>query len=294
MEQVAEGIAGGIGGMIGRSTAYPFDTLKVKRATTASDVGLSQLVRRILQEEGIAGLYRGLGFSAVEALIQKFNYVLYYSLLKAAYRKRFGQEPSALVGVVCGYLADLACVPTSMPLEKMVIQLQAAKATDSRAEIIRKGLFTWEGIVNAWWSGRVYIIFSWKAGLEFAIFDRLKAAILQAKAASASAGAAAAPRDLSSGTAFLVGAFARSLATVAFYPYSRGKALSHADLAPSAGEAIKLVLRTDGFLALYKGLGMELLRGVTQASVMFAVMERMRESIRQAVLAFLVSASGKR
>lgn len=275
MELLTEGVTGGIGGLVGRSVAFPFDTLKVKRATN-SEGTLAALVRTILSEEGIPGFYRGLPWSALEALYQKSLYVLLYAALKMRYQRLFGRPPAVLGSLACGYFSDLVCVPFSMPLEAMVVQLQSAPADVSRADIVRKALFTKQGILTSLKSGRAYFVLSVKPGIEFAIFDRVKRGLLKRLALGPAA-------DLASGTAFLLGAFARAVATCVVYPYARGKALSQAQLAPTALEALREVLRREGPGGLYRGLFMELSRGVTQAAVMFMVMERVRAVVRRSL-----------
>ena len=41
---ISKGVTGGIGGLVGRSVAFPFDTLKVKRATNSEDPNMIVIV----------------------------------------------------------------------------------------------------------------------------------------------------------------------------------------------------------------------------------------------------------
>lgn len=278
MELVAEGVVGGLGGLVGRSVAYPFDTLKVKLATRGAGLKLTDLVRDILKKEGVLGLYTGLQFSSAEAMVQKFLYVFMYNFLKKLYAKLAAREMSVLTNIACGYFADLVCVPFCVPFEAMVVQLQSAAAEDSTAEIVRRVLFTREGLVSALKSGRAYIVLSLKPGIEFAFFDVLKKRVLKARQ-----GVAGASADLTPVMAFWLGALCRAVSTLIMYPYSRGKALSQAQKAPTALAAIQQTLSEEGLTALYRGMSMELSRGVTQAAVMFAVMEQLRAVILRAM-----------
>eukprot|EP00928_Gymnodinium_smaydae_P097217 TRINITY_DN8752_c0_g4_i1.p1 TRINITY_DN8752_c0_g4~~TRINITY_DN8752_c0_g4_i1.p1 ORF type:complete len:285 (+),score=53.60 TRINITY_DN8752_c0_g4_i1:123-977(+) len=280
MELLVEGAVGGIGGLIGRTVAFPFDTLKVRLATSKGQGALS-VIRKTLEEEGVSGFYRGLPFSSFEAMYQKCLYVLLYAVYKRLARALTGRSPGTLLSIVCGYLSDLTCVPFSMPIEAMVVRLQAAPVGASRMAIIRESLFTRDGLVAALKSGRAYIVLSLKPGLEFAILDKVKEILLRKRRL---AGAIVNDDNLPASEAFALGAVARGLATLVVYPYARGKAMSQAQLAPSAAEALRLVLQSEGPLALYRGAGMELLRGMTQAAVMFASMERVRDAVRRALL----------
>ncbi|OLP95994.1 Peroxisomal adenine nucleotide carrier 1 [Symbiodinium microadriaticum] len=239
----------------------------------SQDVSFLALFKRVLSEEGVAGLYRGLfPFSALEAMEQKALYVLNYTALKALLRRLRGREPGLLATVLLGYISDLLCVPISIPMEALVVQLQTAPPSSSKSEIVHKALFTREGLRAAVKSGSAYFVVSLKPGIEFALFDWLKSKILNAGHAAA--------KDLPPLLAFLLGALARGIATCFVYPYVRGKALAQAKLAPSASAALQNVFFDEGPLALYRGLSMEIMRGMTQSAVMFAVMEKIRSEVK--------------
>ncbi|CAK9046208.1 Peroxisomal adenine nucleotide carrier 1 (GmPNC1) [Durusdinium trenchii] len=186
----------------------------------------------------------------------------------------FHCAPCAEATVLCGYLSDLLCVPISMPIEALVVQLQTRKPEISKAEVVRQALFTWEGLAMALKSGKAYFVLSLKPGIEFALFDRIKSMILKGYS----------KKELRPLTAFFLGAVARAVATCMVYPYVRGKALSQAKLAPNATAALRKVFAEEGVAALYRGLSMEIMRGMTQSAVMFAVMERIRLSVRAKLL----------
>mmetsp|Transcript_63799 Transcript_63799/g.152143 ORF Transcript_63799/g.152143 Transcript_63799/m.152143 type:complete len:303 (+) Transcript_63799:112-1020(+) len=275
MELLAEGVVGGIGGLVGRTAAFPLDTLKIKLATSKAGATLASVLRETLATDGVLGLYKGLPFSAFEGMYQKSLFGLFYETFKRLYQRSTGSKrPKDLVAVLFGYFSDLCCIPFSMPLEAMVVRLQSAPPGASHAEIIRQGLFTWSGLVKAWSSGKAYFILSWKPGIEFALFDLIKQRIQRDGK----------ERDLDAFTAFGLGAIARAVATCVVYPYARAKAMVQAQLAPHAIAAVRKIIATEGIAALYKGLNVELLRGVTQAAVMFMVMERVRKAVRLRIL----------
>lgn len=128
------------------------------------------------------GLYRGLlPFSALEATEQKALYVLNYAAIKSLLRRLCG-EPGILATVFCGYLSDLLCVPISVPVEALVVQLQTNGRSGpavSTWQILQQALFTREGLATAMKSGRAYFVLSLKPGIEFAFFDRIKSMILK-------------------------------------------------------------------------------------------------------------------
>lgn len=286
MDLVAEAVTGSIGGFVGRSVAYPFDTLKVKLATKAANTGAAQLIRRLLHEEGIGALYRGLPFSALEALYQKFIYVFFYSFLKNSYSRLAGGGPvSAMGSVTCGYLSEMVSVPLCVPFEAMVVQLQSAPPGASQLAIVRSALLTRSGLLAGLRSGQAYILLALKPGFEFALFDALKRAVLARKCRDGEPGSASSPPDsLAPAMAFWLGAAARAVATVLTFPISRAKALTQAGLATNTVSAFRRVLAQEGAMGLYSGLAPELFRGMTQAAVMFMVMEHLRATVRRRLL----------
>lgn len=279
MEVLAEGISGAVGGLFGRTVAFPFDTLRVKLSTSEAGIGLRKVVRRMLEKEGICGLYRGLPFSALDVTSQKFLYVLFFAVFKQTYRKIANNDPATLISLICGYFADLASTPFTMPIEATVVQLQSAPAHVSKTAIIRKTLLSYEGLVGATVkAGSLHFILAWKPAFEFGIFDSIKNMILQARAVHNQ------KSELTPFTAFVLGAVARGIATTLIYPFNHGKALMQAELAATPYSGLGQILRTEGVLAIYRGLGLELMRGMTQSALMFMMMEQVREKIRQMIL----------
>jgi adenine nucleotide transporter 17 len=276
IEIFAEGVVGGVGGFVGRSASFPFDTMNVKMATQnkTTKASPSMVLRRILEEEGVGGLYRGVLISACEAMYQKFFYVVFFTYTKRVYRGISGGDVPTLGVLLCGYVSDIISATLTVPLESTVVKLQAAPVGASRQEIIRDTLFKKEGLTKALQSARSYFVISLRAGIEFALFDRIKQAMVQRGG----------PKDLSSGSAFMLGALTRAIATLFIYPYKRGKALTQALGEPNATAALMKVIQTEGLLAPYRGLNMELSRGVSQMAFMMMVMERIRGLVYKILL----------
>jgi len=281
MEVLAEGLAGSVGGLFGRCVAFPFDTLRIRWSTAEAGTELGAVVRRVLKEEGISGFYRGLPFSALDVTCQKFLYVFFYAALKRLYSKLAKKDPATIATLLCGYVADILSSPFTMPIEATVVQLQRAPPDASKIAIVRKGLspaafasfFT--SFAN---SGSIHFVLGWKPAFEFAFFDTIKGIILKAKAARNE------KVELMASTAFFLGAIARASAASIVYPFNHGKALMQAEVAATWYAGIATVLRTEGLLALYRGLSLELARGVTQSALMFMMKEQVSSTINRIVL----------
>lgn len=178
-----------------------------------------------------------------------------------------GGDPNVLVGVVLGYASDMACVPTSAPLEIVVSNLQAG--TTKNLKNLDTAFFI-TAIKNAF---KASLFLSLKPAMEMAFFDVLKQRCVRIL-----------KREVSPLMAFFLGAVARCLSTVIVYPFLRVKILQQTiatDIKMSPLRFVTHLKDTEGISSLYKGLSMELARGVTQSSVMFMVMEQVKEKIVQ-------------
>eukprot|EP00397_Hematodinium_sp_SG-2012_P035325 GEMP01037983.1.p1 GENE.GEMP01037983.1~~GEMP01037983.1.p1 ORF type:complete len:269 (+),score=42.08 GEMP01037983.1:89-895(+) len=260
MDLITEGVSAAVGGALGRGTAFPLDSLKTKIAA-----GAGKSAMEILRQEGLLALYRGCHFAVVEASWTKAATFFIYAWLKKIHNQVVGGDPNVFSGIALGYLADLACVPSSAPLEIMVSNLQAG--TTKNLQNLNVTFFL-TAIRNAF---RASLFLSLKPAMEMAFFDLLKKRYIRLKKSA-----------ITPLVAFFLGAIARCLSTFIVYPFLRVKILQQTiatDVKMSPVRFIAHLKDTEGMLALYRGLSMELARGVTQSSVMFMVMEQVKETI---------------
>jgi hypothetical protein len=82
MEQLADATSGGLAGMISTATVYPLEVIKTnmqaqKQRTTPGGRPprtVTQLVRDLLERDGLGGLYGGCHVAALQAFLEKFIY----------------------------------------------------------------------------------------------------------------------------------------------------------------------------------------------------------------------------
>lgn len=115
-DALIEGITGGIGGALGRTAGFPFDTLRTRKANRPTE----SFVKLLFEGK----LYNGLAWSALEATLHKFVYMWVFNKLRLWYQERIEQRmlessgneealpgflrsSSLLVSVVLGYFADV-------------------------------------------------------------------------------------------------------------------------------------------------------------------------------------------
>ncbi|KAG5190294.1 mitochondrial carrier domain-containing protein, partial [Tribonema minus] len=251
------------------------------------------VARHIIQCRGAAGLYDGVEYSVLEGALEKAAYFYGYGWLRrAAVAARGGRPPGALADVALGYAADACHLPLTLPLQLVLARLITARGGSggAGADGIVRGILKTQGWRGLYRGARAYVVLCLKPALQYAIFNRLRGAVLAAAAArrrgggSGSGGAAApAATTLSAAQAFALGAIARAIATVAVFPFTRAKVLAMTDDGghsesgkppPSILQSLVLIARTEGPRALFKGVGPELTRGVLSAALMLMIKER--------------------
>jgi len=268
METAIAAVSSAAGGALGRGSAFPIDSLKVK--ISCGDRGLPQIIK----EDGVLSLYKGVHLSVMEAASNKGITFGLVRLFRDWFISVFGGDPGLFVELFLSYIADMMTIPISTPLEFWVSRLQYSGSTGEKLT-----LKTY--IANCKQSFYASLFLSIKPALEMAFYESLKKKFF------------ANQTNISAGAAFLLGAVARSLSTILVYPVIRIKILNQVkqdlDEVPSIMKQYMDVVNKEGISMLYRGLTMELARGITQSSVMFMIREKVEEKIR-----FLIERAARR
>lgn len=119
--------AGSIGGIAGVVVGHPFDTVKVRLQTqpSSSYSGMIQCFSKIVQEESIFGLYKGLlpplaGFAAMNAIT--------FGVQGMTYRRlEPGRNSLFLSGLVAGVAQSIVVSPMELVKTQMQLQGQGMK-----------------------------------------------------------------------------------------------------------------------------------------------------------------------
>eukprot|EP00948_MAST-09A_sp_MAST-9A-sp1_P002544 g2544.t1 len=206
MEDLVAALSGGVGKAVSKTALYPLDMIKVKMQSAKSDVSSLSVVREIAgSQDGIVGLYRGLGPKLVKSVSQKFIYFYLYSYLttmflmqRRAKKKLENQvkisssnqenstektsrteKPQLTVfqNLSVGYLSELLGLPLIIPLENIVTRVQTAKPGESISpiailvEMLSSPSELWQvytGTLDA------YMIGCCQPAIQFLIYDKLK------------------------------------------------------------------------------------------------------------------------
>merc|ERR1711865_269087 len=92
--------------------------------------GPVDVFKRIYDDAGLSGLYRGVGTRTIQQIVQKFSfYYCYASMLRLAGKKNLSFWPN----LVLGYLAGVGSVLGSNPLEMVSTRQQTGSGKGKNA-----------------------------------------------------------------------------------------------------------------------------------------------------------------
>lgn len=185
--------------------------------------------------------------------------------------------------MLCGCLAEWVHLPVTLPIDAVTVRIQTGKSACTNPlaillEVLRES--GWKGVYSGW---TAYIVLCLKPAITYALFDFLKKVLLRKKSGKGSA-------TLSAAEAFIIGAIARAVATIAVFPYTRAKVVVKSTKTavgqrpPTIGGTVARIMQTEGFFALYKGCTPEVGRGVLSAALMLSAKEKIAAAVRAAIL----------
>eukprot|EP00923_Selenidium_pygospionis_P053061 GHVN01091895.1.p1 GENE.GHVN01091895.1~~GHVN01091895.1.p1 ORF type:complete len:286 (+),score=24.71 GHVN01091895.1:119-976(+) len=215
--------SGGISAAAATGAIYPLDTLVVRYQAAISKRHGQQTVSGILAEalrqpNGVLGLYKGMSFKMVEQLIRNFVYFYWYNLFKRSWRKKFGPlSTSSNLFVATAAAAMNQCM--TAPLEVISTNLQT---TPMNVKQILRHVYEQEGIQGFYRGFGASLILCSNPAITSVAFDQLKA-LLQPPSSGESDIVFNKHASITSWQSFLLGAFAKALATAVTYPYIRSK-----------------------------------------------------------------------
>ncbi|KAB8214198.1 mitochondrial carrier domain-containing protein [Aspergillus novoparasiticus] len=281
-DNIAHALAGAGGGILSMVLTYPLITLSTraqvesKRAhSTTADA-----IRRIVQREGVSGLYSGLESALFGISVTNFVYYYWYEWTRSAFEKaaaKAGRASTKLTtaeSMIAGAIAGSATVLITNPIWVVNTRMTARKSeSDETAlpgapkkakastistllDLLRqegpKALFA--GVLPA-------LVLVINPILQYTIFEQLKNVVERRRRMT--------PKD-----AFYLGALGKILATSITYPYITVKSRMHVASKDGPKEtlngSLKRIIKEEGYVGLYKGIGPKVTQSAITAAFLFA------------------------
>lgn len=221
-------------------------------------------VRRIVQREGVTGLYSGLDSALFGISVTNFVYYYWYEWTRAAFEKaavragRASKKLTTVESMIAGALAGSATVLITNPIWVVNTRVTARKSDveeptlpgapskkkpstiGTLLELLHqegpKALFA--GVLPA-------LVLVINPILQYTIFEQLKNVLERRRRVT--------PKD-----AFYLGALGKILATSITYPYITIKSRMHVASKDGPKESLngslKRIIREEGYMGLYRGM----------------------------------------
>lgn len=275
---IGHAVAGGISGMVGLTCTYPLDVIKTRiqaqtkasKHTTDYKNPLDAL-NKIIATDGVSGLYVGLSSGLLSTLVQQFVYFYWYELLKPVYQGSSKEPLNTFWQLLLGVHAASFNSITTLPITVINTRIQTAMPDQRKGifgtfqEIIKE-----EGILGLWKGIQPSLILSINPAITFLFYEKIKVlweTRLKAKDPKA---------KLGSFQFFVIGAIAKTIATVVTYPYIMAKTRlqsKYKDDVKYNGtlDVLARVYKTEGILGWLAGLETQIFKAVlTQAIQLMA------------------------
>lgn len=239
-----------------------------------------EILKILIKNEGVGTLYRGMIPVLQSLCISNFVYFYSFHTLKALKGNKAGQNAFSdlLLGSLAGIINVLSTTPfwvVNTRLKMKGIKEQSNKQTDNYSNLL-EGLFyiaKTEGAAKLWAGTMPSLILVVNPALQFMVYEALKRNLAKAYG------------ELP-GFYFMVGALAKTFATIGTYPLQLVQTkLRHGkidkSLPPNAGiiQMLMYLIKSQGVMGLFRGLEAKLLQTVLTAALMFAAYEKIAKFV---------------
>ncbi|KAJ2809505.1 hypothetical protein H4R20_000006 [Coemansia guatemalensis] len=230
--------------------------------------------------EGVSGLYAGLGTNMINQIINGFVYFYAYSTVRKIALSTSSTDGKSLTTAVelgVGALAGMVNQIITLPIGVVATRQQTAHHAERTPWYQTvKTILCSEGIRGLWAGFRPAMLLCSNPAITFGVFERVKSALLRDGSRE----------YLSSAEAFWAGALAKTLATIITYPYIMAKVRlqwrpSKEELATngeeivytSSTDVLHKVLRREGIAGWYKGMQTQIIKAVITQALMLMIKE---------------------
>lgn len=281
-------VAGATGAVIANALVYPLDITKtrlqvqVKRKPGAVPLTTNEVhyestlhaMQHIIADEGLAGLYSGINGALIGVASTNFAYFYWYSIVRTLYTssqtvpKAPGTAIELSLGAVAGAIAQIFTIPVSVVTTRQQTQPKGDKKglIDTGKEVINSE----DGWTGLWRGLKASLILVVNPAITYGAYQRLKDIMYPGRV------------NLRPWEAFLLGAMSKALATIATQPLIVAKVGLQSRPPPARegkpfktfGEVIAFIIEHEGPLALFKGIGPQITKGLLVQGMLMMTKER--------------------
>ncbi|KAG1661016.1 hypothetical protein FOA52_005331 [Chlamydomonas sp. UWO 241] len=288
-------------GSLSRSAVAPLERLKILMQVQGNEKvyrSTWQGLVHMAKSEGVAGMFKGNGANCVRIVpnsaFKFFAYEYISTEISDYYREHTGSgRLTPFLRLVAGACAGIIAMSATYPLDMVRGRLTVQEGTTGQYRgIIHAGttIIKEEGLVALYkgWLPSVIGVIPY-VGLNFAVYESLKASLLQSYELRDE-------RDLSVATRLACGAFAGTFGQTVAYPFDvarrrlqvSGWAGAQKLHASGTGQAVvykgmvdcfSRTVREEGMRALFKGLAPNYVKVVPSIAIAFVTYEQVKEML---------------
>lgn len=237
--------------------------------------GTIDALQRIVKDEGIIGLYSGLNGSLIGVASTNFAYFYWYSLVRKLYMsyQNLPHKPNVAVelslGAVAGAVAQIFTIPIAVITTRQ--QTQPKNEKKGIMDTAREVIHSEDGYSGLWRGLKASLVLVVNPAITYGAYQRLRELIFPGKLA------------LRPHEAFLLGAMSKAMATIATQPLIVAKVGLQSRPPPAREgkpfksflEVMEFIVEHEGPLALFKGIGPQITKGVLVQGILMMTKERM-------------------
>ncbi len=301
----AEVLSASVAGAFSASALYPLEVLKTKmqaeskgkdsedNENNSEEKALTavEYARKMYDDGGVAIFYDGIGTSAFQSAAEKAFYFFAYTALKNIYSLFSGSKKmGTIVNLALGCMAEWAHLPITLPIDCLSTQIQTGdNGGKAPLAILMTMLNEGDGLRGMYKGIQAYTVLCLKPAIQYTVFEQVKAIMLARKRAANKQGSRKQADTLSAAEAFFLGMIARTISTVAVFPYLRAKVMLQSKKDDGSGEKpnipamIVKMYANGGIGECFQGIGPELTRGVFSAALMLMCKEKITDFVHKSV-----------
>jgi len=320
-------LAGALGGVFSNAVVYPLDTVKTRiqaaddkkgKGKAGAGPSITNLLVKILREEGIGGYYKGFGASMLNTFSMQYAYFFFYSFVRNFHMKRVtrslpkGAKIPALstameliLGALAGALAQIFTIPVAVIATRQQLAVTGPpsdlekqglkKPKDNSFFGVAREIVHEDGVAGLWTGIKPGLVLTVNPAITYGAYERLKTAVV------------APGTKISPWMAFALGAASKTLATIVTYPYIMAKVRLQARPADEEPEALeegqpavarkrapprysgaidvlRKVMAEKGPLGWYQGMSAQITKAVLSQALLFML----KDQFEQYALAIMI------
>ncbi|KAG9257467.1 putative peroxisomal membrane protein PMP47B [Emericellopsis atlantica] len=293
-DNVAHALAGAGGGLLSmvltsepfsqtNDPRYPLITLSTRAQVESKKAESNFLaaVQNIIAREGASGLYSGINSALFGISVTNFVYYYWYEWTRGSFERaaikagRAGQKLTTIESMIAGAIAGSATVIITNPIwvvnTRVTTRKQSTEVDPESGELkptrapstigTLMALLKNEGPQALFAGVLPALVLVINPILQYTLFEQMKNAVEK-------------KRKVTPTIAFFLGALGKLFATSVTYPYitvkSQMHVAAHSDRKEGMTEALRRVVRSEGYAGLYKGIGPKVTQSVLTAAFLFA------------------------